>query len=696
MNNVATRFACVLALITGVVMSCLAVSFQVAANPLDNNAKLVSTSIITQSSLNESNRQTTLALIMTPKKGWHGYWQNPGDAGFANSFQWTLPKGVTIGPFEYPAPSQLLISDIMNYIYHGEYVLLAPISIDKTVTDGTVLPLSLDMSYLVCDPQTCLPEQQTIESIITLEQGSTSPVVTEQFQQWQAKLPKPLNVRGQFSVEDSTFTLSLPLPDSVSVDGAHLYPIVNELLQNNAPQKFSHSNDQLTIKTLSGDDIADEFKGVLVLGNGTSLSFSADKTDHIALAVNPITQQNDTTLWLAITALMGAVLGGLLLNVMPCVFPILSLKILSLSNLSSEREAKIGSVAYTLGAVLVCLLLGSIILGLRALGHQIGWAFQLQNPNVIALLIILMSAIGFNLAGLFELGTLTSGSKLQDKKGPLGDFWTGVLAAFIATPCTGPFMATALGAAMVLPIGLAFMVFAGLGIGMALPFLLVGFIPRLRNKLPKPGQWMVTARRILAVPMFITALGLVWILMRQSNEDFVLAILAATVLSSLGLWWTGLKQHSQGKYQWLPAIVLTLLPLLLVLYVTPSQRLQSSNIEGETTNIIRFNEDKLTALKAENDVFVYFTADWCLTCKVNEKTSIDRKNVQAALRENNIVTMVGDWTNGDSEITQFLSRHGRSGVPLYLWYKKGATDPTVLPQVLTPGTLLDQISAHNN
>ena len=672
---------------------------QVLANQQGNNPSLISISIQSESNQPAAGSTEALAITMTPKEGWHGYWENPGDAGFPTSFNWTLPIGVSIGEVQYPAPSQLVTSDIMNYIYHGEYALLASLVIDQSVPQGTKLPIKLDISYLVCNPQTCLPEQQTIEKTLTVGDGEITEESQNIFNQWRQKLPKPLDVKGQFSVEDGQFTLSLPLPSSIQINKAHIYPLINNTIVNNAKQALTHNGDVLTMQTQVGEEKSDVFKGVLVLDNGISLSFEASKTQHIAFTPSPHSddgnvsreQGSNSSTWLiGLTALLGAIIGGLLLNIMPCVFPILSLKILSLSHQGSENQAKVGSVAYTLGAVLVCVLLGGVILGLRSLGHQVGWAFQLQSPAVIAGLIVLISAIGFNLAGLFEIGTLTSGSRLQYQKGPMGDFWTGVLAAFIATPCTGPFMATALGAALVLPIGIAFIIFAGLGFGMALPFLLVGFIPALRTRLPKPGAWMITARRILSLPMFVTVLGLVWILMRQANNDFVLLVLAATMLSTFGLWLTGLWQHSQHKGKWWPALLLTLIPFLAVVYGVPSALSTRSTSQKTDSSVVAFNQEKLNELRSQGDVFVYFTADWCLTCKVNEKTSIDREEVQAALKQNNVVTMVGDWTNGDSEITAFLSQHNRSGVPLYLWYKKGVDEPIVLPQILSPSTLLGQ------
>ncbi|NMH63827.1 protein-disulfide reductase DsbD family protein [Shewanella salipaludis] len=671
-------------------------SLQVIADEVNEKQHLIAISMMLASGKTVTGTRE-LAITMRPQKGWHGYWLNPGDAGFPTRFNWQLPKGVTIGEVQYPAPSRLVTRDIMNYIYHGEYTLLAPVTVDNSIAVGTSLPITLDIGYLVCDPTSCLPEQQIITQHFTLGDAKVGLDEQQQFSQWRQMLPRPLAVNGRFAIEDKVFRLALPLPASVDSSDAHIYPIVNNTLVNNAKQTLTHEGDVLSMQTQAGDASVALFQGVLVLSDGTALSFDAHKTDASAFAAPSIKEQHSGSQgsWspsvtvVGITAFFGAVLGGLLLNVMPCVFPILSLKILSLSHSGSEKDARMGSVAYTLGAVLVSVCLGGVILGLRAWGHQVGWAFQLQSPAVIAGLILLMSAIGFNLAGLFEIGTLTSGSRLQDQKGPMGDFWTGVLAAFIATPCTGPFMATALGAALVLPTAVAFMIFAGLGFGMALPFLLVGYIPALRTCLPKPGAWMVTARRILALPMFITALGLVWILMRQSNDAYVLSVLAATMLSTFGLWLTGLWQHSQHKGKWWPGLLLTLLPLLALIYWVPQANTAPQHGPEDASEVTVFNKEQLKLLAAQQDVFVYFTADWCLTCKVNEQTSIARQEVKAAFKQHNVATLIGDWTRGDSRITEFLAQHQRSGVPLYLWYKKGTDEPIVLPQILSPSILID-------
>jgi thiol:disulfide interchange protein len=382
-------------------------------------------------------------------------------------------------------------------------------------------------------------------------------------------------------------------------------------------------------------------------------------------------------------ALGGAMIGGLLLNVMPCVFPILSLKALSLARAGSEK-AHHEALAYAAGVVVVCLALGGVLLSLRAGGEAAGWAFQLQDPRVIMLLLLLTTALGLNLAGLFELPAVAGGDRLAATGGAGGAFWTGALAAFVATPCTGPFMGAALGAALVLPAPAALAVFGGLGLGLALPFLLIGFLPALRRRLPKPGPWMERLRRILALPMFATALGLAWILGRQAGVNGMTLGLAATLLTGLALWWIGRRQTRGLGHAWRPLAPAMVAAVGLAL-VLPREAAVASRrpLAAEA-----FSEARLAELRAERrPVFVYFTADWCLTCKVNEESAIDRAEVRNAFRRGNVAVLVGDWTRGDAAIGRFLASHGRTGVPLYLFYRPGR-EAEVLPQLLTPGRLV--------
>jgi thiol:disulfide interchange protein len=330
------------------------------------------------------------------------------------------------------------------------------------------------------------------------------------------------------------------------------------------------------------------------------------------------------------------------------------------------------------------------LLGLRAGGAVAGWAFQLQDPRVILSLLLLITAVALNLAGLFELPAVTAGSRLAERGGTSGAFWTGALAAFVATPCTGPFMGAALGAALVLPTPVALAVFAGLGLGLALPFLLLGFVPALRRRLPKPGPWMARFRRMMSVPMFLTALALAWILGRQSGVDAMALGLAAAMVLALALWWVGRRQgHSGAWLRLAPAALAAIAAMFLIpsAGAEPALATQQNLLKAEP-----FTEARLAALQQQGrPVFAYFTADWCVTCKVNEKAALERAQVADAFAGKQVAVLVGDWTRGDAAIGRFLEKHGRTGVPLYLYYEPGKP-VEILPQVLTPSRLVSMVS----
>ncbi|MFM7379347.1 MAG: protein-disulfide reductase DsbD family protein, partial [Erythrobacter sp.] len=383
--------------------------------------------------------------------------------------------------------------------------------------------------------------------------------------------------------------------------------------------------------------------------------------------------------------------GGLLLNIMPCVFPILSLKAIALARAGeSEAKARAEGLAYTAGVVLACIGLGALLLALRAAGEQVGWAFQLQQPGVVVGLLVLAAAITANFAGLFELPAI-SVSMGGEKTGA---FATGLLAAFVATPCTGPFMAAALGAALLLPVPQALLLFALLGLGLALPFLLLGFVPPLRRMLPRPGAWMERFRRIMAIPMGLTALALVWLTVQLGGRGFgvVALVLAFGVLVALFV--VGKLQRS-GKMAW-PAFGLVAAPFLAFALIALPNVYEAKGAEARESLLASqpFSADALAKARASGKpVFLYFTADWCVTCKVNEASSIERESTRAAFEKAGVVTIVGDWTRRDAAITQFLTQQGAAGVPLYLWYAPGAASPEQLPQVLTPDLLAQQASA---
>ncbi|MGW8136894.1 protein-disulfide reductase DsbD family protein [Sphingomonas zeae] len=623
---------------------------------------------------------TTLAIVATPEKGWHGYWKNGGDAGLPTEAHWTLPKGVSAGELRYPVPGRLKIAGLMNYVYERPFTLLVDLSIPAGLAKGTPLPVTVKLDYLVCTDTICVPESQTLSTKLTVGDGAVAPVTRAEFDRWRAALPRPLGGDGVIETQGKQVRIAVPLPASVAVRDVYFYPERSGIIDHAAPQVMTRSGDQLILAMpAAAVPTPGPVSGVLSIGEGQGLSFAA-KPGAIAGASGSA----DHGFGAIALAFLGAVLGGLLLNIMPCVFPILSLKALSLAKGGGdERHARTEALAYTAGVVLVCVGLGVVLLLLRAGGQSAGWAFQLQDPRVIGILLLLVAGIAFNLAGLFELPT----PAFAGRSGAMGSFATGALAAFVATPCSGPFMAGALGAALVLPAAAALAVFAGLGIGIALPFIAIGFVPALRRRLPKPGMWMVRLRHILSVPMFLTALALSWILGQEAGVTGMTLGLAAALIASLGFWWTGLRQHGGKGHAGWPAIVALVLAIGIVVTVKPAAAV------AKATADTAFTEAKLDDLRKQNrPVFAYFTADWCLGCKVNEAAAIDRSSVRDAFQRNKVAVLVGDWTDGDPVLGRFIERHNRAGVPLYLYYAPGAKEPQVLPQVLTP-SMLEKLGA---
>ena len=620
----------------------------------------------------------TLAFDARPEPEWHGYWKNPGDAGLPPTLTWTLPAGVTVGELQFPIPERLLISGLMNYVYEGPFAELVTLTIPAGLAPGTRLPVKVKADYLVCTREICVPETATLGTELTIGDGAIDPATRARFDGWRRALPKPLGSPASYQVENGRIRIGVPFPAGETIGDAYFFPLTDGAVDYAAPQTVGRDGDLLVIDAVAKKP-SGAIEGVLAIGKSQGFAISAS-----AGTVAAVSGGSAAGLTAALLAFGGAVLGGLLLNVMPCVFPILSLKALSLAK-SGGEGARGEALAYTAGVVLVCVALGGLLLALRAGGASVGWAFQLQDPRVILVLLLLVTAIAFNLAGLFELSAPGVAKRLA-ANGSGGAFMTGALAAFVATPCTGPFMGAALGAALVLPTWGALVVFAGLGLGLALPFLLLGFVPALRRRLPKPGAWMEALRRILSLPMFLTALALAWVLGQQAGVNGMALGLAAALLAAAGLWWTGLRQSRGRAAAWVPGAVAATLALVSAALVTRAPA-TAQVAQGDAA----FSEARLASLRAENKpVFAYFTADWCVTCKVNEKAVIETDAVADALKGGKVEVLVGDWTDGDPALGRFIEQHNRAGVPLYLWYAPGAAQPEVLPQILTRAMLVDR------
>ena len=669
----------------------LALLALVAMSPAHAQSTHIQPKLVAESAAPAPGRSTTLALTMAPEPTWHGYWANGGDAGFGLSVEWNAPEGVTIAPFRYPVPDALTLFGMMNHVYEHPYALLAEVQVDKSVAPGTDLTLSGIANWLACTDKVCVPEKAVISVALKAGDGRIASADRTRFDGWRALLPQPLDRRGSWEKRGDMVRFSIPLPASTAIDAPHLFVETQDVVDYAAPQSFSRNGDHIIVETRVKGDKAGPVSALLRLGGGRGLSLTLDP-GAVPAAGEAIAGKAGIDMTLFWTALGGAILGGLILNLMPCVFPILSLKALSLARSGGDaRSAKVEALAYTAGAIVTALLLGGALLALRAAGEQVGWAFQLQNPVSVLALLILALAITLNLLGAFELPSFGRGQALVDKGGAAGGFWTGALAAFVATPCSGPLLGAALGATLVLPAWAALPIFGGLGLGLALPFLAVGFVPALRNRLPKPGPWMDRFRKWMALPMGLTTLALAWLLWRQggaSTETGALLVIGAVLLAAVTLYNYGHWQKRR-RNGWRIVVGAVALLMSIVVYATAPNALST---QREISDASTFSPDALAKARATGKpVFVYFTADWCLSCKANEAGAINRDAVQEAFDKAGVVTLVGDWTNGDPAITRTLAEHGRNSVPLYLWYAPGAAKPEILPQILTPGLLTDKV-----
>jgi DsbC/DsbD-like thiol-disulfide interchange protein/cytochrome c biogenesis protein CcdA len=612
--------------------------------------------------------EVELAIHMRPAPGWHGYWLNPGDAGLPMDVKWQLPRGFVAGALRYPVPTRLTVADLMNYVFERDYAVLARLRVPANAR-GTV-PIRAEAHWLACTDKICVPDRGELSLDLPVGTGSPN---RAQFDAWRTALAQPLAAVGHFAVDGDRLRVAIPLPASVEVREPYLFPETDNVVNYEAPQAFRRAGDWVVAELKINKPPA-QFSGVLASEGGRGLEFTA-VPGAIPEGGAPIGGwAASVILW----AVAGAIAGGILLNLMPCVFPILALKALHLSKAGEgAREARLDALAYTAGTVIGTGALGAVLLAIRAAGAQAGWAFQLQDPRTIMLLLLLAVAITANLLGLFELPVLGGAAQ------PAGSFGTGALAAFVATPCAGPFLGAALGTALLLPPAGSIAIFAALGLGLGLPFLLVAYVPALRGRLPRPGRWMERFKRFLAIPMAASAVAALWLLDRQAGRSALLIGLGLTLGVLLASFEAGRLQRRGKPGAWGGALA----ALLLVgagVAVMPRHGTAVQRVAGAEP----WSEARVASYTQQRrPMFVYFTADWCLSCKVNEAAAIDRGEVRDAFKAAGVTVLAGDWTNGDPAITRFLESRGRAGVPFYLWYAPGKP-PEELPQVLTPAMLI--------
>lgn len=635
----------------------------------------------------------TIAIAMSPDAGWHGYWENPGDAGVGLRLDWTLPNGVSAGEPRFPIPKKLIISNLMNFTYEGPHSFLVDLKIDDNLPIGTAIPISVDAEWLACTDRICVPERDTLSLELSIGNGDISANDAKIFGEYRSKLAVPLDQDATYEIRGNQIALAIPLPADAAITDPYFYPVNQSLIDYQAPQNIQRKGDML-ILTVKLDDYA--IKNFTEILSGI-LQIAPDYGIELKAISGTVEGGFDTGAMGGFTAggssiwilLASAILGGLILNLMPCVFPIIGLKAIALAKIGhDDKAAKREALSYSAGVICSTMALGALLLLLRAGGEQIGWAFQLQSPVMLLILFILMILITLNLWGLFEIASISAGQKLTQGSG--GSFWTGVLAAFVATPCTGPFMALALGAALVLPIYQAMLLFFGLGFGLALPYLLIAYIPVLRNKMPKPGDWMHKFRKIMAIPMALTAVALFWLLGRVGGSQALLIGAAAAIVAILLIAYIRNRQHQNLK--------IALWVILAAIGAWTAAGVLIANTHADSRNDVKkwvqtevYDAEKLAQYRSEGrPIFLYFTADWCITCKANEAAAIQREATAKTFTDRNIIVMEGDFTQKNPAIANILNQYGSAGVPLYLYFAPGE-EAKILPQILTVDILADQI-----
>lgn len=659
-----------------------------------------------------------VAMDQTLQDGWHTYWINPGDSGLPTEVTWTLPAGWSAGPLTFPAPHRFTTGPLVNYGYEKATRILARLDVPADAKPGETVTLTAAANWLIC-ADVCVPEDATLTlDVPVAASGTADPAVASLFAEARAALPVPSPYAASVSSTKTAVTLRLAAPGltEAQVKDAYFFAENPDLVEAGAPQPLSVTKDGLTLTLKpTGRAKPGPVNGILEV---TELVNGQPTTQALAIALPaegaaatpaggtaaPATSADGAALplWQAV---LFACLGGMVLNLMPCVFPVLSMKAMALVR-HQGAHARLHGLVYTAGVLACFAAIAIVLMALRAGGQEIGWGFQLQSPLVVAVLAYVMLLLGLSMSGVFTVGDqfMGAGQGLTQGDGYAASFFTGVLASVVATPCTAPFMGAAVGYALVQPWYVALAVFLALGFGMALPFLALACSPWLLRHLPKPGAWMERLKQVLAFPLYGSAAWLVWVFAVQVGAPGMTGILVGLVLVGFAAWLYGVTHYSEGWARRGGAVAALLALGLAVAAVVPqagggvasaaSAGGPSGKAVAMTDGFEAFSPATLDKLRADGrPVLVDFTAAWCITCLVNERVALSSDTVHAAFKAHNVALLKGDWTNRDAEITRVLQAHGRSGVPLYLFYRPGQAEADVWPQILTEAQVLEAVGS---
>ncbi len=681
-----------------------------------------------------------LGLQLQHQAHWHTYWRNPGDSGLPTELKWTLPTGMVAGDIIWPVPKKIPIGNMANFGYEDAVLLVTPIKVSanfKAPSSSDSIPIQLHANWLVCK-QECIPQEGDFQITLPLK-GATVPAhpAFEKALQLQ-----PQELAGKHSAkiaqDGRTLTLNLAaLPPALKDAAWTVFPQTGNVIQNNAApsiEKASATDQATRVQIRVSSERMDsprQMSWLLVSGKAESPSGPQwtvttpvqgtwqEFTDPVPATALNVSAANFTTPIAAPAplgtwgwALLGALLGGLLLNLMPCVFPVLAIKLINITQHSGSPKAMRQSAwAFSAGVLVSFLLLGGLMLALRAAGTQMGWGFQLQSPWVVGALALRFAVMGLNLSGMFEFGSFVPSSVagFQWSSPVLNALWSGVFAVVIASPCTAPFMGASLGLAIGLPVWQALPVFGAMGLGMALPFMAVSVNSNWVKRLPRPGAWMVTFRQLMAFPMYATVIWLVWVLGQQVGQDGVAGFLACLLSVSLLLW----ALNQQGRFGRVVQVLAALCVAASFWHWAPAwtqvdtpstssampSATPSSSTASTTSKALQWepwSEEKLASARAAGrPVFVDFTAAWCVTCQYVKKTTLSDASVLSAFASKDVLLLRADWTRYDPAITRALNALGRNGVPVYAWYAPGKNAALLseLPSVAEVQNALSQVKS---
>jgi thiol:disulfide interchange protein DsbD len=680
-------------------------------------------SLIAETKTIAPGQKLHVALVQKIQKGWHTYWVNPGDSGLPTTIDWKLPEGFTAGDIQWPAPKRIPFGPLTSYGYEDWAILPITFTVPQNLPAGGDVTLAGHASWLVCS-NVCVPEESDIKLVLPAAAGPAAPDPANAltFSASQAVLPADNPFTTTATYDKDHIQLHVATGDAFKLTEVDFFPLDEGMIDNDATPQVLAGKDGVTVTLKRADDKnkpLSALNGVLafhdssidepgVLGdaaNTHSIRIAAPVTAGAIIASTATTSSAaPVSLAAFLEAVLLAIAGGMVLNLMPCVLPVLSIKALSLVRhaQSHPREVRMQGLAYAAGVLVSFGLVAGALIVLRAAGAEIGWGFQLQSPIFLTIMIYVLFAVGLSLSGVFTVGDSVAGlgSGLADREGYSGSFFTGALATLVATPCTAPFMAAAIGFAITQPWYISFAVFEAIGVGLALPYVVLAFSPGARRFLPKPGAWMNSFKQVLAFPVYGTAVWLAFVLSSETGSIGVTAALAGLVLIAFAAWLYEAVRYSEGGGR-LAGIAVSAIAVVaaLVLLEIPDEAGAGSASAADSTTVAGgvawepFSQAKLDEAKAAGKpVFVDFTADWCITCKVNERVALTDQAVKDAFAAQGVVTMRGDWTKRDGNITRVLEANGRAGVPLYLFYAKGAGDrPVVLPQILTADTVLQSM-----